>query len=316
MYKPVDDMETQTNLSSLSKDILRSLIYSNLFRYPLTAKELAVHSSLEGTKEEQVNEQLEELVSQKLIRKDRGLFFLPHQTHGIVNRRMDGNTMAERHVNIAFRMSRIIASFPFVRGIYLSGSISKGYMDRHSDIDYFIVTEPGRLWFARTLLILFKKIFLLNSKKYFCMNYFVDNLHLEIQDKNIFTAKELYSLIPTYSKDTYYHLLVANQWAKEYLPNFTDRSTPFVIENTSFIKYWMEKLFSGKITNALDTLCMKATEGFWRFKFRNQAKAIGSIRCKKHVSKFHPKSFEFKILSSFYADIANYERTYKVNLQV
>ena len=85
--------------------------------------------------------------------------------------------------------------FPFVRGVFLSGSISKGFMSESDDIDYFIITAPGRLWLTRTLLILFKKIFLFNSFRNFCLNYFIDSENLYIPEHNRYTATEIVFLI-------------------------------------------------------------------------------------------------------------------------
>ena len=96
----------------------------------------------------------------------------------------------------ALRNARLIFHFPFTRAIMISGSLSKNYADEASDVDYFIIVKPGRLWIARTLLIIYKRIFLMNSKKYFCVNYFIDEDHLEIEEKNLFTAVELTTLIP------------------------------------------------------------------------------------------------------------------------
>lgn len=315
MSSAAQHIQQEQELSSLSKDIIRTLIYSNIFQYPLSAKEIWMNTAVAEVSLQEVRMTLEELISQRLIFQSADFYFLPHQDNGIVQRRIEGNALAHKHLSIAFRMSRFIASFPFVRGICLSGSLSKGFMDKESDIDYFIVTQPGRLWITRTLLILFKKIFLLNSKKYFCMNYFVDTDHLLIPDKNIFTAKELYSLIPTYSKETHHRILLENGWARDYFPNFTYMPNPQVIERSGILKSGIEKLFSGKLTNALDTFCMRGTERFWNYKFRKQMKGISSIRCQKSVSKFHPKSFEPKILQNFRQDIAEFEITYKVNLQ-
>lgn len=84
---------------------------------------------------------------------------------------------------MARRMTKIISWFPFVRAVLISGSLSKNVITPDGDIDYFIITGRGRLWVTRTLLVLFKKIFLLNSHKYFCINYFIDDTHLEIEEK-------------------------------------------------------------------------------------------------------------------------------------
>lgn len=148
------------------------------------------------------------------------------------------------------------------------------------------------------------------------MNYFVDTEHLQIPDKNIFTAKEIYSLIPTYNKEVHHRILMENAWARDFFPNFIYTPHPQVIEQVVFFKSWIEKIFSGKITEAIDTFCMQVTERFWKYKFRKQLKSAPSIRCQKSVSKFHPKSFEPKILQSFRRDIKEFEITYKVNLQV
>src|SRR5690606_3777846 len=102
-----------------------------------------------------------------------------------------GNLMANKFSDIARKKAKLISQFPFVRGVMASGSLSKGYADEKSDIDFFIITIPNRLWIARTLLVLYKRIFLLNSHKFFCVNYFVDEKHLGIEEKNLFTATEL-----------------------------------------------------------------------------------------------------------------------------
>ena len=62
---------------------------------------------------------------------------------------------------------------PYVRGVFISGQLSRYIADQKSDIDYFIVTEPERLWIVRTLFVLFRRTFLLNNRKYFCTNYYV-----------------------------------------------------------------------------------------------------------------------------------------------
>ena len=85
-------------------------------------------------------------------------------------------------------------------------------MDEHSDLDFFIITKPNRLWIARMLLALYQKIVLLNSHKYFCVNYFVDEHHLAIEEKNLYTATELSTLIPLYGKEYYPQLMMANHW--------------------------------------------------------------------------------------------------------
>ena len=70
--------------------------------------------------------------------------------------------MAKEIMPKALKTSNFIAKFPYIECVSLSGALSKGYYDDDDgDFDFFIITKPNRLWIARTLLILYKKIFLL-----------------------------------------------------------------------------------------------------------------------------------------------------------
>jgi hypothetical protein len=63
----------------------------------------------------------------------------------------------------------------------------------------FITTAKNRLWIARTLMHGLKKLtFLFNKQHYFCMNYYVDEVQqLQIREKNIYTAIEVATLMPS-----------------------------------------------------------------------------------------------------------------------
>jgi hypothetical protein len=312
-----EHIATNNYLSVLSKDILKVLLYSDVFRYPLTKNEVRMNSSVAGITQEEINSELLILVKRKLIKTDGEFYFLPTNKEFIIRNRKEGNKKAEQFIKIAFRISQFISCFPFVKGVFISGSVSKGYADHNSDIDYFIVTEPGRLWIARTLLILFKKIFLLNSRKYFCLNYFIDSDHLEIPDRNFFTAKELSHLIPVFNEATHKKILESNKWIRSYLPNFEYPKLDKTVETNVFFKNFLEKLLLWKVVDRLDTMCMHITEKFWAYKYRKFNTGDGkSIRCKKYVCKFHPKNFEKKTLNFHRARIRVYQEQYNLNLQV
>lgn len=308
-------IETQDQLSLVSRSIILSLLYFDIFSYPLTAEELELHSSSVNLPKGLLKRSLDDLKSKMLVQTHQDYFFLPNQK-ALVERRIVGNKKADEYILKARKISNFISYFPFVKGIFISGSVAKGYADKDSDIDYFIVTAPNRLWLSRTLLILFKKIFLLNSKKYFCLNYFIDTEHLEIPDKNIFTAVELSYLLPTYNEGIFRKIIQTNNWTKEYFPNFIQKTVPTISEKNNFIKRIIEKLLSGYIGNKLDDYCLSGTENFWNYKFRkNFEKNSTNIRCKKYVSKFHPQNFQDKVLCKYEERISSYEQNYKIRLR-
>ncbi len=310
--------EIRKTTATVQQELLRSLLYFGIFSYPLTPKELKRFCRTLTTLEE-VEHELNSLEKGGYVKQNTGLYSTADQDINlIVSRRLKGNLEAEKMLKIAQRYSKLISYFPFVRGVYLSGSLSKGYADETSDVDYFIITEPGRLWLCRMFLVLFKRVFLLNSHKYFCVNYFIDTTNLEIEDKNIFTATELATLITTSNTSLYRKLMQANPWVKDFFPNTLMESVSGEINpaNNSIVKRSFEKLFPGKIGDTLDDFCFKITIKQWRKKFKNLSDSEFelNLRSKKDVSKHHPRGFQLKVLSALDEKVKDFEQKFNVRL--
>jgi hypothetical protein len=190
----------QPSLSPLGSSLLSTIIYFSLFKHPLSMAELSDYCHYLEAPEEEIISAVRQLQQDGLLDSDGEYYFLPGESANIT-RRIRGETNAPEFIRKAKSNSRLIALFPFVRAVFISGSLSKGYMDEKSDIDYFIITEPKRLWLCRTLLVLYKKLILFNSHKHFCVNYFIDSDSLEIPDKNIFTSTELVFILPMYNTE-------------------------------------------------------------------------------------------------------------------
>ena len=303
--------------ATLGGAILRTLLYFDIFSHPLNLGELHQYCSHRSSKAE-IFEQLEILQRKGYIKRNGEHYFIgTRDKDAKVNKKVKGAEKAEKMIKTARRFSRFISFFPFVRGVCLSGSLSKGYADNKSDVDYFIITEPGRLWLCRTTLILFKKLFLFNSHKNFCVNYFIDTHSLEIPDKNIFTATELISIIPTYNHNLYKQLMQANGWLNKYFPNSVLKTSEKIcLENKSGIKRFAERIFSGKAGDKLDDKCFLLTLSHWKKKFKDfdDAQFDLRLRSRKNVSKHHPLGFQEKVLKDVEIKIKNFEEKYKISL--
>ncbi len=281
-------------LSEPQSALVQALLYFDIFSYPLTAEELYRSVCLPDLNLEQVQSCLKTLVSEGFIGEEEGFFFVKDDQEKI-NRRKQGNAEAARRIPKALKVSRFIGKFPYVRGVMLSGSLSKNYMEKDSDIDYFIVTKPGRLWISRTLLILYKKIFLFNSHRNFCVNYFVDSNHLEIEDKNQFTATEVTFILPSYNYQLYEDFRTANGWTQQFYPNYGLRDEyPCPGINRSWIRRSIESVLNSRLGERLDTWCMKRTLKRWQHKFSDldQEQFEIALRSRKYVSKHHPRRFQ------------------------
>lgn len=276
------------------REILKLVAYFEVFHYPLTKDE--IHSFLSGDKRE-IEEHISDL-------SDQGIISIQGDYVGVgdlkfkKNRRETGNQKALGLKRKAEKNASLISKFPFVRGVLISGSFSKGFVGEDGDIDYFIITKPGRLWIARTTLILYKKLFLLNSHEFFCVNYFVDEKHLEIEEKNIFTATELITLLPMVNKRLYKDLLNANSWVKEYYPSLFHDNPVIQNHKKSVFSKVSEAGLKGKLGNKLDDYFMKVTLKKWKKKFGSLSNEDFEVAMKTstNVSKHHPNNFQKKVL--------------------
>jgi hypothetical protein len=299
-------------MNEVGKDILHSLLYFDIFNYPLKIEEIHFNSSVKNIELAEISTEVNRLVNLGVINKSGEWYFLFNNAY-IIEDRIQGNKKADFYLKLATRIGRFMGHFPFVRGVFISGSLSKGYMNKKSDIDFFIITSPNRLWLCRTLLILFKKIFLLNSRKFFCPNYFIDTNHLKINEQNIYTAKELSYLIPVYNAFMHKEFLENNEWRELYMPNFMYKDKTRHTD-TKYLKKIMEYVLSGTIGEKLDNYFMHVTESFWKRKYKHLYKNIINIKCSKHVSKFHPHGYQNKVLVKFKENVLCLEKLHHITL--
>ena len=287
--------------------IIRQLLYYDIFDHPLTKEEILRNC----TQNEDNHNGFEYLLNKKLIFKINCHYSVRNDSQ-LSLKRIKGEENTHKSMPKALKMAKLISKFPFIRAVALSGSISKGYMDDSTDVDYFIITKPKRLWLARTILVLYKKIFLLNSFRFFCLNYFIDEKELELSDRNIFTATEINTLIPVYGNELIESFFKANTWVVDYYKEFPQKMTFEEKEtpNTAFKKS-LEFLLSNIVGNWLDYYSMKSTIQFWKWKYRNDNRNlfISSFRLNRSIAKYHPGNFQERVLASFYKNIESFKKT-------
>ncbi|MFZ5551554.1 MAG: nucleotidyltransferase domain-containing protein [Bacteroidota bacterium] len=284
--------------------LLQFIAYFDVFDFPLTLHELA---NFTGNKNaDKLAPVLQRLQKNKKINFLSGFYFLPGREQ-IIQKRKENENRAKKFFPKVPVWARLIQRFPFVRSVCISGSLSKGTMPKKGDVDYFIITEPGKLWVCRTLLILFKKIFLLNSKKYFCVNYFLDHDNLEVPDKNLFTATEIIFLVPLSGEKYHRQFLEANAWIKEYYPSFVHPYHLPSSQKKALIQQAAEFLLDNRAGDKLDDWFMRTTLARWKKKFphfREEDFEI-AMRTRKNVSKHHPNHFQEKVMQRFQLNMNN-----------
>lgn len=292
---------------------LKTILYFSIFRYPLTLEE--IHSYTNNVSVNETINELETLISDDIVSKI-DTFYVYNKDFDSVTKRLKGNIQAQKVLSIAKKRAKYIAKFPFVMAVGVSGSLSKGYYDDKSDIDFFVITKPNKLWICRTILILYKKIFLLNSRKYFCVNYFITSNQLEIVEKNRFTATELKTLIPMEGKDIFSTFYANNLWVKNYFSKF--KTNLDTISNTKkpFISKSIEFIFNTGLGEITDNLFKKITIRKWKSKFIFLSIEDFNIALKstQNISKHHPSNFQKKVILALNSKIEEVETNFNIIL--
>jgi hypothetical protein len=289
-------------LSEIKENILATLAYFDMFNYPLTNAETYLFLKTKYRYEVFTEAVKSLLESGTIYQFDK--FITLKNDHHIVIRRNEGNKKAAALIKTAGKVGYILIKFPYVRGIAISGSLSKNYADQYSDIDLFIITAKNRLWIARTIMHAIKKLaFLVKMEHYFCMNYYIDEAQLEIPEKNIYTAIEVATLIPLEGDAVFEKFYNANAWTRFFLPNKNMRISSAKPGKTSILKTIVEFLFDNNIGNRIDTALMKVTASRWAkktvLKKLNSHGAILCMKTGKHFAKPDPENFQSKLLNRY-----------------
>jgi predicted nucleotidyltransferase len=293
---------THRKLSAINKNIIATLAYFDVFNYPLTQGEIFLFLT-DKCDSETFNAALSYLLIHDRVYKFDTFYTLKNDAQ-IATRRRDGNRKASEMIKIAEKIGRMLIRFPYVRGIAISGSLSKNFADDLSDIDLFIITAPNRLWIARTLMHLLKKVsFLIKKEHFFCMNYFIDEQGLEIIEKNIYTATEIVTLIPLEGDTVFEKFYSANAWTMAYLPNNYMRVSSAKPLKNHFIKNLVEIALNNPLGNAIDNLLKKITAARWlkktQQKKRNIKGQVMGMDAAKHYAKPDPTNYQRNLIQRY-----------------
>jgi hypothetical protein len=235
----------------------------------------------------------------------------------MITKRNNDNLRAELLLQKAVRICRFLFQFPFVRAVGISGSLSKNVADENADIDYFIITAPNRLWIARTLLHLFKKLtFITGRQHYYCMNYFIDQDAYKIQEQNVYTAMEIVTLLPVCGNQVLQQFYKANSWTRWFYPNLNPKERITHNNYDSLLKRLTEKLLNNRFSERIDNYLLQLTDNRWNKKtVEGKTNSKGkpmALSCGKHYAKPNPALLQQTILQNYEMRIREIEESLRL----
>ncbi len=224
---PATAQGTVLSRLTLEQAILQTVAYVDMYDFPLTASEIHRYLIAMPAKLADVKQALNasRLVNSRLGKKGE-YFFLDGRSH-IVDIRRQRAQASEQLWPQATYYGRLVSALPYVSMVAVTGSLAVDNIDSNADIDYLIVTDVGRLWLCRAMIILLVRQ-AARRGIILCPNYFLSEQALSFEEHNLYSAHEIVQMVPISGLKVYNRLLEANRWVSTFLPNSGTVPRPIV----------------------------------------------------------------------------------------
>ena len=244
--------------NDFENSILKTLVYFDLFDFPLTSEELhrwlwRLNISYEDF--------LDKLKDVDGVDYKDGFYFLPGRKE-IIKSRQRAIVWTEKKMKIAKKAVKKLRWLPFIQAVFVCNNVALGNPRPESDIDVFIVTKRGRLSLSRFIATtLLQVLGLRPSKKSstdkICLSFWVTDQALDLRrltlgKPDIYMVYWLDQLLPLYDPESVQTKIIEqNKWAKKYIPNGLQEYkllSRWRVDDSGFskkIKILFEKVWNG-----------------------------------------------------------------------
>jgi len=216
------------NNNKIQEAVLKTVIFFDLFNYPLTNWEIWQYLKLEislGVLEQAV---LDLVLAGSLEQYD-GFYFLPGRAE-IIETRRERYNFANYKIKLARRATKLFKWLPSVKLVAVANLIGHHNLRNESDVDIFIVSSPNRLWLTRLFCTGLMKITKQRPTKEckrnkMCLSFYAaaDGLAMEplrFKPSDPYFDHWFLGLYPIYDNDKYLaYMRFKNPWLKKSFPN-------------------------------------------------------------------------------------------------
>lgn len=212
------ETERDTGPAALERAILRTLLYADIFDYPLTVEEIS-HWAI-GVRATPADVTACLATSAWLGERiePAGDGFAVCGRARLATVRAARAQAAARLWPLARRYARLLGHLPFVRMVAVTGALALDNADAQTDIDLLIVTAPGRVWLARAMAV--GCVYLARRDGIvLCPNYVLAETALVHERRDLYTAHELAQMTPLVGHDLYARMRALNAWCEAYIPS-------------------------------------------------------------------------------------------------
>jgi len=283
--------------NSLKKAILRTMLFYDMFDFPLTNQEIFDNLLFLRAEPEEVMSAINNLHDQNIIQQKNGFYYLSGRTQLPAIRK--SRYIASYHKWQIIRQYKWIFTWaPFVKMVGAANTLAYGNPKPDGDIDLLVVVKRKRMFTARLILTglaLMTDMWRFGDrvKNRFCLSFFLseDNLDLQsikLDHDDIYLAFWTKWLQPIYCDDIkpaerYWR---KNRWINSYFPNSHFFNPVRQLDQKSLIKKITEWLLGGRQGDLVEKILSGMQTG--KIKRNTPQEDRDGILASQNILKFHP----------------------------
>lgn len=293
-------------MDSSEKLIIKTLLYSDIFDFPLSEEEIWKYLICEKNVSEKHFANRIKKINSVVFRKNGYLFTTERES--IVKKRLKRIKESKIKLEYAKKIIRKLFLVSTVMFIGISGNLSMLNSEKKDDIDIFIIVKKNKIWITRFFLIAMLKFMGVYRKRgekvvpnKFCLNMLIDEISLKLSSnfQNLYTAHEVSQLMPIREREGIYKKFIeSNSWTSDFLPNIKEEIDKREVEHHTDRLF--EKLFSVVLLIPFLEFFAKA------FQLRLINKNITSETVGNHFLAFHPRDYKSEVLLQYNKSLFKY----------
>ena len=337
-------------LNLLEKSILATIAYYDVLNYPMTGFEVYKYLinpshiiaqskttqalSLESLIQPILIDVLKGLESKNLknfIEEKNGLYGLrkiksseeSKQAYidNLIKTRINRQKISDQKWKKARKIVKWFELIPYLKAVFISGSLALDNAKEQSDIDLLIITKHKRIWTVRFLVTLFAHI--MGKRRHgkktadrICLNHYITDESLKIGFPSLYNAQTYAHLVPIIEnkKGIYKEFQKANNWINDYIAFYPASSADRQIKQSFDQRLIKDKKFFRGIAKFqevilntfLGNILEKILALFQKMiikRHQTKEKKEGRVIADDFQLEFHPASPEKEVIREYNENI-------------
>ncbi len=283
--------------SSIEKAVLRTIIYGDIFNFPLSKEELWNFLISDKKIDRKLFEQALERLCERVICQEDKFYCLKGKEKNIIKRKSNLPEV-EKKLLLAKKAAYHLSYIPTVYFIGISGGVAIGNVEKKDDIDLFIIVKKNTLFITRLWILAFLELLDMRRRRHasregaqdkICVNLLIDESSLSWPKsrQDLYVAHEIVQVRPLFDrKGMYKKFLNTNHWVKSFLTNSKPQSVPHEWNSNYYTIRFLSMIFSSPPFEFLVRVLQK------KLIRRNQTNEIVSNK----ALAFHPHDYRKETL--------------------